>query len=181
VASPIAIGNPKFPITQDFDNGILFLKAGSLGYSTSTRLSGVEVESVVKSSPESWSESTDNYVFDKDVDQRKALDMALVASRKIPITSGDSEGEKTSNVLVVNDASFVQNANINSFLNRDFALNSADYLVEGQALMAIRPADKTMAPLDLSSGQRLLVMLFSVFLTPIFIAGLGVWVWVKRR
>ena len=96
-------------------------------------------------------------------------------------TEAPPAGGKVARLLLVNDASFIENANFNSKMNRDFALNAAGYLTEQTDIMAIRPAEKVAQPLDLSPAKLTLIFAISVVLTPLLIAGLGVWVWWKRR
>jgi ABC-type uncharacterized transport system involved in gliding motility auxiliary subunit len=187
-------GSPDSPITQNLDEGMLFLNAGSLGFSGSYRLSDVEVESVVRSSSSSWSESTDIYKFDETTEKHEAREMALLSKRALgPVETADaSSGETTETeaaqpetkyamILAVNDASFVLNANFEVLSNRDFILNAANYLTESQDLMSMRPPTSESRLLELSPIQRSLIFAVSLILTPLIIAGLGVWVWLKRK
>ncbi|MFH1676531.1 MAG: hypothetical protein ABIC40_05855, partial [bacterium] len=96
--------------------------------------------------------------------------------------SDSNENEaKVSQVLVVSDSSFIRNANIGKYFNRDFAMNSVNWLTNRQDFIAIRPTERKIRSLDLSSVQKSLIFAFSVVLTPLMIAGLGCLVWWKRR
>jgi ABC-type uncharacterized transport system involved in gliding motility auxiliary subunit len=196
-ASPRITGNPDSPIASSLSDGMLFLHAGSLDFSTSSRLPKVETTSVARSSASSWSESTDDTTFKPDVDKREAREMAVLSVRSLesssstvstePVGQAGSGGKtpppsgKVAEVFVVNDASFIQNANLNIYMNRDFALNAASFLTQRTDVMAIRPAEHTVKDLQLSKWQLSVIFAFSVILTPLLVAGLGVWVWMKRR
>lgn len=177
-------GNPDNPITKSLSEGMLFLNAGSLSLSTTSRLSSVETESVVRSSVNSWSEPIEQSLSQEGMEKREAREMAFLSTRKLIDSSNDEtkpEGQKIARLLVINDSSFVLNANIEKFYNLDFILNSVNYLAESEQLMSIRAAGQTSRQLNLNPIQRGLIFAFSVVLTPLFVAGLGVWVWYKRK
>jgi len=112
--------------------------------------------------------------------------MALLATRTLDAGTGQKSAsganeKKSAHLFVMNDASFIQNANFNSMNNRDFVLNAANYLTENPEVMSIRPAEQIVPTLELSKGQLVAVFAFSVVLTPLLIAGLGAWVWWRRK
>jgi len=203
--SPIAVGNPKHPITAPFlEDGLLFLNAGGLSFTSTTRLPDVQTESLVNTWPSSWIESSDSLTFDQGIDTREAVNLAVLATRtlespeapaesesgesqtgkpeseKAP-SSPEAEAARVAQVLVVDDCSFVQNANLDRNYNKDFAMNAVNYLTAQHDLISIRPAQRMSRPLDLSPVQKSLIFMFSVIITPLMIAGLGGIVWWRRR
>ena len=93
LTSPIIGGNPDNPIAGKLADGMLFLHAGSIDFTTETRLPGVKVEDIAKSSASSWSETTDDFTFKPDVDKREALEMAALSTRSLesPTSTAGSE------------------------------------------------------------------------------------------
>lgn len=195
IASPLVAANPEHAITASLpeEEDLVFLKAGSLEYTTSRRLPDVKTESLARSSTSSWVETRGEMIFDEDVDTRESQEMALLATRALETEETTSEesgqgptqsptvGEKVAHVMVVNDSSFVRNASFDRFYNRDFILNSVNFLAAQRDLVSIRPAERTLRPLDLSGGQRTMVFAITVILIPLLIAGTGGMVWMRRR
>ena len=186
LTSPIVVPNPDNPITKSLTEGLEFLNAGPLDYTTASRLPGVETESLVRSDASSWVEKTDVFAFDEDFDKRESVEMAILATRTIAgtasstveteggltgksATSETGSGEKSADgspdksqtkddgdsqkneakvarVLVVNDSSFIRNANIEKYFNRDFALNSVNWLTSARvSSQYVRGSEKSEA------------------------------------
>jgi len=209
IMSPIVLGNPNHPITSSVQlsqEGIVFLTAGSLTYTEADRLLGVELDSLMRSSASSWVETTDIQAFDEGVDERESVELAILATRPLETPgaestaggsstgdSGASEGNeepgdaetetpvKMAELLVVGDASFIQNASYDQGYNKDFALNAVDFLTSRHDLISIRPTTSAKRTMDLSPVQRATVFAVSVILTPLLIAGIGGLVWWRRR
>ncbi|MCX6646140.1 MAG: Gldg family protein [bacterium] len=93
----------------------------------------------------------------------------------------ESPAEKDAQVMVVADASFVSNANIDSYYNKDFIMNAVNFLTSRQDLISIRPNMREDRPFDLTRGQQNVIFAISVVLTPLLIAAFGCFVWWKRR
>ncbi|HEX9746281.1 MAG TPA: DUF4350 domain-containing protein [bacterium] len=88
---------------------------------------------------------------------------------------------KVAQVMVVGDSSFAQNANFEIYYNRDFILNAVNHMTSQSDLVSIRPAVPKNRPLDLTGVQKSMIFILSVVLTPLGIAGLGGYVWWKRK
>jgi len=73
----------------------------------------------------------------------------------------------------------------NSFLNfqgnRDFILNSINWLSADEDLISIRPKPPESQHLTMTSQQMRQVLLLGVFGIPLFIVAAGVLVWWQRR
>jgi ABC-type uncharacterized transport system involved in gliding motility auxiliary subunit len=206
--SPIATGNPEHPITKQlFEQEMVFINAGSVAYTTTGRLPGLVLEKLVSSWPSSWLETTGEITFNADTDTRESHDLAVLATRDLepgstpsaeepsgvagdqaetPENSGppadeSTEPSKISQLLLVSDSSFIQNANIDRVYNRDFILNAVNFMSAQHNLITIRSNGNQDQPLELTSAQRTTVLIFSVILTPLLIAGLGGLVWWRRR
>jgi ABC-type uncharacterized transport system involved in gliding motility auxiliary subunit len=93
----------------------------------------------------------------------------------------ESPAKKDAQVMVVADASFASNANIDSCYNKDFIMNAVNFLTSRQDLISIRPNMREDRPLDLTRGQQNVIFAISVILTPLLIAAFGCFIWWKRR
>ncbi len=207
-ASPTLHGDPGHPITAppDFDRDSLnplFLSAGSLDYTIANKLPGTTLESIIRSSLSSWSETSDIYRFDEGIEERDAQEMALLATIRhsdglaespgIEPETGEpsdepgqeedspDENEKVTQLFVVNDSSFVRNANIDHYDNSDFILNAVSYLSMRRDLISVRAAERTDRTLELTRMQASTVFVVSVLLTPLLVACFGGFVWWRRR
>lgn len=209
ISSPVLAGNYENPITsppgsQESMN-LVFLHAGSLGFTTTNRLPGVIIGSLVKTYGTGWSETSDEYRYDQDTDKRESLEMALMAT--LPMEAGNSatsgtpseetpagresadtgeapeeaETGEVSEVMAVNDSSFVLNANIDYYDNSDFILNAVNHMAMSDDLVTIRAPQTTLRPMEVTKVQASVVFAFSVVLTPLLIAAVGGLVWWRRR
>ncbi|HDS30673.1 MAG TPA: hypothetical protein ENN67_06485 [Firmicutes bacterium] len=195
ISSPVLQGNFKHPITSPpgAEDGLVlvFPRAGSLGLSTMNRLPDIVIDSLVRSHGSSWSETSDVYEFDPEVNKKDSLNMAYIAS--VPpgstqtVTVGDEQEEietgapGISELIVVNDASFALNANIDRYDNSDFILNAINHLAMNEDLIALRTPTDMPQPMEVTKAQARVVFVFSVLLVPLFVAGLGGFVWWRRR
>jgi len=202
--SPVATGNPEHLITsQFFEQELVFINAGGISYTTSGRSPDVTIEKLVSTWPSSWLETSGDIVFDDGTDVRGAQDLAVLATRNhgegqwateetqdvdsVPEETLETVEEEspetgvTSQLLLVTDGSFIQNANIDRVYNKDFAMNAVNFMTAQHDLLTIRPANRSEQPLELTNAQKNAVFIFSVLFMPLLVAGFGGLVWWRRR
>ncbi len=179
------VGSRDHAITKDFPSSTMGLVANFLVPLT-TRLQkdvkeGLRVSTLVKSSPNAWSESDWGSIrkglvnFSADSDFKGEMDLAYAIEK----------GEKTENgfrLVVFASSSFVVNSVVNMAGNRDLFLNSVAWLANDESLISIRPkSDAKEESLDLQQKWLNVVFLLVVFVFPALIIGTGVFVWIRRK
>jgi ABC-type uncharacterized transport system involved in gliding motility auxiliary subunit len=171
---PIVQQYEPHPITRDLA-GITTLFPVSRSVSAAkTPPSGVSVQLLARTSPESWGE-TDRaslqagQVKPDPQDQKGPLAVAAVATKD------------KARIVVVGTSNLAANQFLNLQGNRDFFLNAVSWLAEQEDLISIRPKDAKQSPVFLTSQQAQLVFLVPVVLVPGLVLVGGVLTFVRRR
>ena len=84
-------------------------------------------------------------------------------------------------LAVLGDADFASNRHFRDLSNADFFLNTVNWLLRDEALIAVRPKQEVFRPLVLTVPEYDLVRYISWFLLPALAAATGVAVWWRRR
>ncbi|HSF07690.1 MAG TPA: GldG family protein [Methylomirabilota bacterium] len=171
---PIVQQYEAHPITRDLA-GIttLFPVARSVG-NAKTPPTGVSVQPLARTSPESWGE-TDRaslqagQVKPDPQDPKGPLGVAAVATRE------------KARLVVVGTSNLAANQFINLQGNRDFFLNTVSWLAEQEDLISIRPRDSKQSPIFLTSQQAQMVFLVPVVVVPGLVLVGGVVTFMRRR
>ena len=98
-----------------------------------------------------------------------------------PTPAANEPAKKTTRLVVIGDVVFATNNALNLEGNRDFLVNSVNWLAEEEDLISVRakaPADNRLV---LTGGQSSLVLYSSVFLLPLAVLGVGAWIWWGKR
>jgi ABC-type uncharacterized transport system involved in gliding motility auxiliary subunit len=171
---PIVQQYEAHPITRDLA-GIttLFPVTRSVG-NAKTPPTGVSVQPLARTSPESWGE-TDRaslqagQVKPDPQDPKGPLGVAAVATRE------------KARLVVVGTSNLAANQFLNLQGNRDFFLNTVSWLAEQEDLISIRPKDSKQSPIFLTSQQAQMVFLVPVVLVPGLVLVGGVVTFIRRR
>jgi ABC-type uncharacterized transport system involved in gliding motility auxiliary subunit len=171
---PIVQQYEAHPITRDLA-GIttLFPVTRSVG-NAKTPPSGVNVQPLARTSPESWGE-TDRaslqagQVKPDPQDPKGPLSVAAVATRE------------KARLVVVGTSNLAANQFLNLQGNRDFFLNTVSWLAEQEDLISIRPKDSKQSPIFLTSQQAQMVFLVPVVVVPGLVLVGGVLTFIRRR
>jgi ABC-type uncharacterized transport system involved in gliding motility auxiliary subunit len=171
---PIVQQYEGHPITRDLA-GIttLFPVARSVG-SVKTPPTGVSVQPLARTSPESWGE-TDRaslqagQVKPDPQDPKGPLGVAAVATKD------------KARLVVVGTSNLAANQFLNLQGNRDFFLNTVSWLAEQEDLISIRPKDSKQSPIFLTSQQAQAVFFIPVVIVPGLVIVGGVLNFVRRR
>jgi hypothetical protein len=146
----------------------------------------VRYGSIAESSAESWvSPNLDSKAFDEATDERGPHTVSLVLQASGTVTKSLTEGfdpNRTQTRLVVfGDADFASNRHFEDLGNGDLFLNSVNWILEDQALIAIRAKTEVFRPLVLSANEFNLFRYIAWFLLPATMAAIGAFAWWRRR
>ena len=135
---------------------------------------GVNVQPLAKTSPESWAETSRAELQQGQVkpdpgEARGPLPVAAVATKD------------KSRIVVYGTSNVATNQFINLQGNRDFFLNTVSWLAEEEDQISIRPKDTKQAPVFLTSQQAQAVFLLPVIVLPAIVLIGGIVTVVRRR
>jgi ABC-type uncharacterized transport system involved in gliding motility auxiliary subunit len=110
------------------------------------------------------------------------------ATVKPPAPSGnetpanpDAPSTPESRVVAVGDSDFASNMAIGISGNRDFFMNTLNWLSQQENLIAVRPRQPEDRRLTLTADQQSRIMILSLFIIPGLVFATGVYTWWKRR
>ncbi len=183
------------PITKDLPQ-TLFPRVAALTPPT-TAATGVEVTPLAQTSDRSWAEKDlSNPRYDEGTDAKGPLTIAVAieatagtgsgttddaGNGQSPDPNSEQSAPKKARVVVVGDSDFAANAFIGMVGNRDFFVNSVNWLTESEDLISIRPKPPEEHPILLTPAQQNLILFTSVILLPLIVLVAGGSVWWSRR
>ncbi|MBY0497114.1 MAG: GldG family protein [Cyanobacteria bacterium] len=199
-STPVAAQYPPHAITEGFRVITAYPLARSMapisgGSNTHT------AQPLVMTSPQSWSEadvaglSTGKAEVQFNADKGdKQGPITLGAAVSAPATatppppSGnaspsnpDSERKPETRVVAIGDSDFASNMAIGISGNRDFFMNSLNWLSQQENLIAIRPRQPQDHRLTLTEQQTLSILFLSLLLLPGLVFATGIFTWWQRR
>ena len=197
---PVAASYPAHPITTDFQLMTAYPLARSID-AVEGGVDGHTPQSLVQTSPQSWAEADvaslgkgDGRVELNPDKGDKAGPISLGAAVSAPATDApappepkpdqpEGEAPKTpeSRLVVIGDSDFASNGILGVQGNRDFFMNTVNWLAQQENLIAIRPREPEDRRLTLTADQQNLIFLLSVFLLPGLVFAAGVYSWYGRR
>ncbi len=162
---------------------------------------GITVESIAKSSQNSWSErqlDEQEVTFNKDSDVSGPVSLAVVATIQAKEeTQKETEKESTEQeeqkprdvksdqpegrIAVFGDSDFVTNRYYYLSGNGNFFLNTANWLTEEEDLISIQSKTSSPRTIQLSPSQGRLIFFISLVILPLLVLITGVSIWVRRR
>jgi len=188
--APLAAEYADHPITRDLRDSVLFFTARSVQPKPEAKGA---LNWIVRTSKNSWAERDMQRLTTTGEAQQDKHDLAgpvpvAVAGQvqldKAPATGKGKEAQAkapTARLVVVGDSDFATNQLIGEFRNKDFFVNSVNWLLGDVEAISIRPNRARASRLNLSSEQFLQIRYLSLFVLPELIAGLGVLAWWTRR
>jgi ABC-type uncharacterized transport system involved in gliding motility auxiliary subunit len=171
---PIIQQYEPHPITRDMGGiSTLFPLTRSVE-AAKTPPTGLNVQALAKTSPESWAETDRNELQQGQVkpdpgEARGPLPVAAVATKD------------KARIVVYGTSNFAANQFINLQGNRDFFLNTVSWLAEEEDQISIRPKDTRQTPVFLTSQQAQAVFLLPVVVLPGVVLIGGIVTLVRRR
>ncbi|MBW2382027.1 MAG: GldG family protein [Deltaproteobacteria bacterium] len=177
---PLAAGYaPDHPITVDLSETTVFPMVRSVMVAQN---GPGDFEPIVQTGAESWAE--------RDLDGWRESGRAELGEGDfegpVPIAVAGTLGVAgepalAPRLVVVGDSDFASNEFLEAYRNRDFFVNSVNWLVGDVEQIGIRPRLSRASRFELDSGQFRFVIYLSLFILPEAIAVLGVVTWWLRR
>ncbi len=171
------------PVTREFKQRTVFPMTRSVEPQESPK-PGLTVTALAKTSETSWAETDLVQLFEH---QSAKLDPG---DRRGPISVCDAVeanlktlnlGDGTARLIVFGDTRFADNQYLNDFFNRDFFVNTADWLAGEENQISIRPRTLRASRFRLTIDQFAVVFALSVLLLPELLLIVGIVVWWERR
>ena len=179
----------KHPITGEFDIQTFFPLARSV---TIERAPEKGIFPLALTGDASWGETDINTLYseegtvsyDPKTDRKGPLSIAAVKVIEISkgtekSTSGDKK--KYAKLVVVGDSDYVNNTHVNLAGNKDFFLNTVNWLTEEAELISVRKKKAGVTPVILTGTQGRFIFWIPVVVIPSFILVAGIAVLTRRR
>ena len=182
--TPIIAGEGYLPspITRSMPALTLFPSAELVRAQEEPTSGKYEVTPLLQTTEQSWLETdttTQNPTIDVAKDVIGPVQIAASVMSNEPVGEGDAA--KTTRLVFVGDVDFATNGVISYEGNRDFLVNSVNWLAEEEDLISVRAKDSSNRALILSSSQSNLALFSTVIVLPLLVLGVGAWVyWGKR-
>lgn len=179
--TPIVIPDRNHAIAENMNDAIVFPVCRSVDFFKVEGLNQ-KTEIIAYSGPESWAEKNTQSVYDEKAvfnsgdDINGPVPVALVSE----ITF---EKNKTGHIMVFGDSDFITNYYYTVLGNRDFFLNTINWLSEKTEALASRPRSpqSPMPILFLTQNQSRMIFWSAVIIEPLFIFLIGLSVIFWRR
>ena len=141
----------------------------------------LNVEPLALSSDESWGETDSIAVeLNPDEDIEGPVNVAVVGTMHFPTNEETATEAVSTRFIVVGDADFLTDASLKEGSNFDFILNSINWLAEEEMLITQRVNIAEDRRIDLEPQQIKAMQVVNLFI-PVFIAAIGLFMWIKRR
>jgi ABC-type uncharacterized transport system involved in gliding motility auxiliary subunit len=197
---PVAAQYPPHPISEGFRVITAYPMARSM-----TPIEGGSnahiAQPLVNTSAQSWSEADlgslstgkAEVAFNGDKgDKQGPITLAAAVSAPATVTppppsgnatppSPDSERKPETRIVAVGDSDFASNMAVGISGNRDFFMNSMNWLSQQENLIAVRPRQPEDRRLTLTADQQNRIMILTLFIIPGLVFASGIYTWWKRR
>jgi len=196
---PVAGNYPPHPITTNFQLMTAYPLARSVD-AVEGGVNGRTPQSLVQTSAQSWAEadlaalSTGDGRVELNADKGdRPGPISLGAAVSAPATdapepekkpdapAGEEPRKPESRVVVLGDSDFPTNSVLGVQGNRDFFLNTVNWLAQQENLIAIRPREPEDRRLTLTADAQSRIFMLSVFLLPGLVFAAGIYSWYGRR
>jgi len=168
--APIVSDYPYHEITEDFRFSTIFPYSRSIDI-----LSGFNSTVLANTGGYSWSE-TDFELFNEGVAQREESEKAGPLGVAAVV-----ENAEDGRIAVFGSVDFVSNVFLEFSGNRDFFLNTLNWVSGDENLISIRPKALHTGNLTITTKQVDLIFVFTVVMIPAVILFSGLVIWWKRR
>ncbi len=180
--SPLVQSYGTHPITKDFKERTIFPMARSVTPVEKPK-QGQTVTPLAMTSGTSWAESDIDGIFKRQEakldpsDKRGPIDLADA----IQEAEGKAGAGKETRIVVIGSTDAGDNQWVGQLFNRDFFVNSTDWLSGEENQISIRPRQLRSSRFRLTAEQFTIVFILSVLLLPELLLIVGIVVWWERR
>lgn len=182
--TPFAAQYADHPITAELRDAVLFHTARSVR--PKAEADGA-LSWIVRTSEQSWAERDFDRLMQKgeaeydEGDMAGPVPVAVAGTLRLGEAAGEGEEAPEARLVVVGDSDFATNQLLREFRNRDFLLNSVNWLLGDVEAISIRPGQPRASRLQLTTEQFMQIRYLSLFVLPELIAVVGVIAWWMRR
>jgi hypothetical protein len=180
--SPLVQSYGTHPITKDFKERTIFPMARSVTPVTKPK-EGLTVTPLAMTSDTSWAETDLDGLYKRQeakldpADERGPIDVAdAVQTEQAKAGTG-----KDTRIVIIGSTDAGDNQWVGQLFNRDFFVNSADWLSGEENQISIRPRQLRSSRFRLTAAQFTIVFILSVLLLPELLLIAGIVVWWERR
>jgi ABC-type uncharacterized transport system involved in gliding motility auxiliary subunit len=175
------------PITRGFELATFFPAARSVHIKEELSKGRYDL---AKTSDKSWAvtgELTEEQLtFDADKHKRGPISLAAVAAVEVVIEekkteAGEESLKKWGKIVVLGDSDLVSNTHLKLAGNKDFFLNTLNWLAEENVLISVRRKEPGLTPLMMTASQGKLVFWLSMVIVPSLVLVVGIGVTARRR
>lgn len=176
--------SPDHPVTREFKERTLFPLVRSVEPVQAAK-EGLEVASLVQTSPTSWAEKDVDGIFKQGnasfgpEDKRGPVSIGVAVTANLKKAGVEKDGD--AKIVVLGTASFANNRFINIFFNRDFFVNVTNWLAGQEELISIRPRSVRASRVQLTENEGTAVFYLSFLILPEILLIIGLAVWWRRR
>jgi ABC-type uncharacterized transport system involved in gliding motility auxiliary subunit len=180
--SPLVQNYGNHPITKDFKERTIFPMCRSVTPSAKPQ-NGETVTPLAMTSDTSWAETDIDGIFKRQEakldpqDKRGPIDVADA----LQMAQEKAGTGKETRVVVIGSTDAGDNQWVGQLYNRDFFVNSADWLSGEEDQISIRPRQLRSSRFRLTADQFTIVFILSVLLLPEMLLIAGIVVWWERR
>lgn len=187
---PVIVGRGYLysPITRNMPTMTIFPTATLVRAKKADGPAKYTVTPLAQTTDRSWLEtdmSDPRPTLDPAIDVQGPLSIAAsVLSADLTQTGSDGDKanqRKTTRLVVVGDVDFATNAMLSWEGNRDFLVNSVNWLAEEEDLIGVRAKEPAFRRMVLTGGQMNLAMYSTIIVLPLAVLAVGAWaVWGRR-
>ncbi len=181
--NPMVTSYPPHPITAAFDKQTVFPMTRSLDPVASPK-PGLVVTPLARTSDTSWAETDLVGIFQKQAAKFGHGDIKGPVTVAVAVEANLDQlkrGKGTARLVVFGDTDFAGNQYLENFFNRDFIMNSIDWLAGQANAISIRPRTLRASRFSLTISEFDAVFVLSVLLLPELLLIIGIAVWWERR
>jgi ABC-type uncharacterized transport system involved in gliding motility auxiliary subunit len=181
--NPMVTSYTPHPITAAFGKQTVFPMTRSLDPVASPK-PGLVVTPLARTSDTSWAEIDLAGIFQKQAAKFGHGDIkgpVTVAAAVEANLDQLKRGKGVARLVVFGDTDFAGNQTLENFFNRDFIMNSIDWLAGQANAISIRPRSLRASRFSLTIGEFDAVFVLSVLLLPELLLIIGIAVWWERR
>lgn len=181
--NPLVNSYGTHPIIASFTKQTVFPMTRSLAPVTPPK-PGLSVTPLAMTSETSWGETDLEGIFKRQAakfdpaDKKGPITVAAAAEANLEQLKW---GAGDARIVVFGDTDFANNQFFDNFFNRDFFMNSVDWLTGETAAITIRPRTLRASRFNLTMGEFNVVFVMSVLLIPELLLIIGIAVWWERR